>query len=72
LDSFDPKKYWNPNLEIENVVDVTFSLKSTVRYKIVLEKDDPVPYIYEIRRVKGVFYEVFKLHDFPADVQVSC
>ena len=69
MDSFDPKKYWNPNLEIENAVG---DVKSTVRYKIVLEKDDPVPYIYEIRRVKGVFYEVFKLHDFPADVQVSC
>ena len=69
MDSFDPKKYWNPNLEIENAVG---DVKSTVRYKIVLEKDDPVPYIYEIRRVKGVFYEVFELHDFPVDVQVRC
>lgn len=66
MDNFDPSKYWNPNLEIENAVG---DVKTDISYKIVLGKDDPTPYIYEMRRVKGVFLENLELYDFPVDVQ---
>lgn len=67
LDTFDPSKYWNPMIEIENAVG---EIKSDVTYKIVIEKNDPSPIIYEMRKVKGTFLENLELYDFPVDVQV--
>ena len=62
LDSFDATKYWNPMIEIENAVG---EIKSDVSYKIVIEKDDPSPCIYEMRKIKGTFLENLELYDFP-------
>lgn len=66
LDSFDATKFWNPNIEIENAVG---DIKADVSYKIVVEKNDPSPIIYEMRKVKGTFLENLELYDFPVDVQ---
>ena len=59
---FDAAKFWNPNIEIENAVG---DIKADVSYKIVVEKNDPNPTIYEMRKVKGTFLENLELYDFP-------
>ncbi len=53
-------------IEIQNAVG---DIKSDVSHKIILEKDDSIPVIYEMRKLKGTFLENLELYDFPVDVQ---
>lgn len=65
VDCFDPNKYWNPSLYINNSVG---DFKNDVWHKIVYDGID-TPMIYEMRKIKGVFLENLELNDFPVDVQ---
>ncbi|CAF1361737.1 unnamed protein product [Rotaria magnacalcarata] len=65
MDCFDPNKFWNPLLYIDNSVG---DLKNNVWHKVVYDGTD-TPMIYEMRKVKGVFLENLELNDFPVDVQ---
>jgi hypothetical protein len=63
---YDPSVFWTPNLYIENAIG---DLKEELRYKLeVVEKSRPDPNsnsnnltirVCELRKVRGVFYEVF-------------
>jgi hypothetical protein len=61
---FDPRCNWEPELFIENSVG---NLRQDVKYKI--EKINGKTMIYEMRMIKGSFYERLELWDFPLDVQ---
>ncbi|UJR34994.1 hypothetical protein I4U23_027770 [Adineta vaga] len=65
IDSFDPNKFWNPLLYIDNSVG---DLKYDIWHKVVYDGID-IPMIYEMRKIKGVFLENLELNDFPVDVQ---
>ncbi|CAF1388982.1 unnamed protein product [Adineta ricciae] len=65
IDSFDPNKFWNPLLYVDNSVG---DLKNDTWHKVVYDGID-TPMIYEMRKVKGVFLENLELNDFPVDVQ---
>lgn len=83
IDSFDPNKFWNPLLYVDNSVG---DLKNDTWHKVVYDGiDTPMVQkrtfvssdclifgvqIYEMRKVKGVFLENLELNDFPVDVQV--
>jgi len=53
-------------IEIQNAVG---EIKSDVSHKIVIEKDNSIPVIHEMRKLKGTFLENLELYDFPVDVQ---
>ena len=63
-DSFDPDKYWTPDLFIENSIG---AVKQDIKYKIV--KKNNKTFVCEMRNVKGMFYETLELNDFPLDIQ---
>ncbi len=67
IDCFDPNKFWNPLLYIDNSVG---DMKNDVWHKVVYDGMD-TPMIYEMRKVKGIFLENLELNDFPVDVQVK-
>jgi hypothetical protein len=50
---YDPKKHWNPQLYIENAIQLT---KEQINYEIE-NQDDGTVWIKEERNVKGVFWE---------------
>lgn len=64
-DQIDPAKIWKPELFIENAIN---EAKEEVNYKIIPE-DNNLLMLYEIRKVKGLFYENLELENFPLDVQ---
>lgn len=64
-ESIDSNKIWKPDLYVENALG---DVKEEVHYKIIPEDNDQLM-IYEIRRVRGVFYENLELENFPLDVQ---
>ena len=63
-DSFDPDRYWTPDLFIENTIG---NIKQDIKYKIV--KKNNKTFVCEMRNVKGMFYETLELNDFPLDIQ---
>ena len=63
-DSFDPEKYWHPDLFIENTVG---NIKQEIKYKIIRKYGKT--FVCEMRNVKGIFYETLELNDFPLDIQ---
>ncbi|CAF1375144.1 unnamed protein product [Adineta steineri] len=65
IDSFEPSKFWNPLLYVDNSVG---DLKNDTWHKVVYDGID-TPMIYEMRKIKGVFLENLELNDFPVDVQ---
>ncbi|RNA08911.1 gamma aminobutyric acid receptor subunit [Brachionus plicatilis] len=69
------KKYWNPNIYIENALN---DVKKTVSYKIMkrfcAKHDEPEDsnlkfWLYECQQIKGHFFQKLKLKYFPLDVQ---
>ena len=63
-DKFDPRRHWDPELFIQNAVG---NLKQDIKYKI--ERVDNRTMIYEMRMIKGVFWERLELWDFPLGKQ---
>lgn len=57
---FDPRSNWEPEIYIENAVG---NLKQDIKYRI--EKIDNRTRIYEMRNIKGIFWEKLELWDFP-------
>ncbi len=58
--SFDPKKYWVPDLYIENAIGAP---KQDIKYKLV--KKNGKTNVIEMLIVSGTFYETLELNDFP-------
>jgi hypothetical protein len=58
--AFDPRNHWNPELHIENAIG---ELKQEIRYKT--RNINGKCRVYEMRNVKGVFWERLELWDFP-------
>ena len=58
------KPKWTPQLAIENIVSET---KNESWYKI--GNDNGSIYIFEMRRIKGIFYEKLELEKYPFDLQ---
>ena len=65
LEHFDPKNYWNPNLEIDNSVG---DINTEVSYRVIMENNDPHLHIYETTKMKGTFLENLELYDFPVTI----
>ena len=57
---FDPNIHWDPEIYIENVVG---NFKQDVKYRV--EKSGKKTRVYEMRKVKGFFWERLELQDFP-------
>lgn len=68
LKGIDLERFWNPLLFIENVLSET---KEATWLTAIPNAKDEV-FIFERRRVRGVFMENLELNDFPLDVQVGC
>ena len=60
---FDPDKFWNPFIHIENSYG---ELESEVKY--LIDMDGHIPLIREIWKIKGFFMETFELYDFPVSL----
>ena len=58
--TYDPKGFWNPELYIENSLG---NLKQDIKYKVV-NKDNKT-FVYEMRSIKGSFWEKLELGEFP-------
>lgn len=58
------KPKWSPQISIDNVIS---ELKNETWYKVSEEKG--LKYIYEMKRIKGTFYEKLELEKYPFDVQ---
>lgn len=63
LTIYDPKKHWNPNLYIDNAINI----KEMLRYEVSLK--DKTKIITEFRSIKGQFWERIDLQHFPFDIQ---
>jgi hypothetical protein len=63
--SYDAKKHWNPQLTIENAVQIG---KDEVSYTLD-ESASNFTLVTETRRIKGVFWERLELQNFPIDIQ---
>jgi len=63
-DTIDVQKIWKPDFYIENAIN---DVKEEVRYKVVNNQNSLM--IYEIRKVKGTFWEKLELESFPLDIQ---
>ena len=61
------ENYWNPKLYIDNTVG---DPKETI-WKTVVFNSNQEAFIYERRRIKGVFLENMELNQFPFDTQVT-
>ncbi|CAF1003742.1 unnamed protein product, partial [Brachionus calyciflorus] len=61
---FDPRQNWEPEIFIENAVG---NLKQDIKYKV--EKVNNKTRVYEMRNIKGIFWEKLELWDFPLDIQ---
>ena len=57
IETYEPKKHWNPKLFIENAIVV----KEVVSYDVVKEQSQT--YIQETRIVSGTFWESLDLHN---------
>lgn len=57
--------YWHPHLFIENAVG---DLKEQISYSAKQQADQQI-YVYEHRRINGLFWENLNLHHFPTDIQ---
>lgn len=67
IETYDPKKHWNPKLYIENAMQLT---KEDVRYKVAKDAfDGRNTVVTEIRKVRGYFWERLELENFPLDSQ---
>lgn len=64
-DVIDANKIWKPELYIENAIN---DVKEDIRYRIISD-DQGALYVYEIRKVRGLFWEKLELESFPLDVQ---
>jgi hypothetical protein len=60
---FDPRQNWEPELFIENAVG---NLKQEIKYKV--EKRGNRTLIFEMRTIKGIFWERLELWDFPLGI----
>ena len=58
ITEYDPSKYWNPKLFVENTLKVT---QEQIKYEVSKEDDHSV--ITEIRTVKADFWERLELHN---------
>lgn len=58
--NFDPRQNWEPEIYIENAVG---NIKQDIKYRI--ERVDKKTRIYEMRNIKGIFWEKLELWDFP-------
>ncbi len=56
IETYDPKKHWNPRLFVENAIVV----KETISYDVIKEQSQT--YIQETRIVSGTFWESLDLH----------
>ena len=65
-EKFDHKEHWIPQLYIDNSLN---DVKEDVEYKVVYEKKFRRFMIYEIRKLKGLFWEHLELERFPLDIQ---
>lgn len=71
------KKYWNPNIYIENSLnDTQKNISYKIMKKFTLKKDDTEDsnsnlkyWLYEYQQIKGHFFQKLKLKYFPLDVQ---
>ena len=61
-------RYWNPELVIQNGLEEP---KERVWHEL-RHGTSGEAYIYEMRRIKGKFFEKMELYRFPFDVQVIC
>lgn len=61
----DFSQFWNPELIIQNI----FEDPKQKTWHEVRHTSKGEAYIYEMRRLKGKFYETMELNDFPFDVQ---
>ena len=57
---YDPVQNWNPKIFVQNSVG---NLKQEISYKV--QKDGKKTRIYEMRKVRGFFWERLELQDFP-------
>lgn len=57
---FDPHQNWEPELFIENAVG---NLKQDIKYRV--EKNGNSIRVFEMRNIKGIFWERLELWDFP-------
>ena len=58
--TFDPQNHWEPEIFVSNAMG---NLKTEVKYRI--EKIDTKTRVYEMRQIKGFFWEKLELGDFP-------
>lgn len=63
LSTYEPKVHWNPELVIENLIQVT---DQEVTHRT---EDSNGTIVNERRKIRGVFWEKFELHNFPVDIQ---
>jgi hypothetical protein len=56
-DVIDANKIWKPELYIENAIN---DVKEDIRYRIISD-DQGALYVYEIRKVRGLFWEKLEL-----------
>ena len=61
------ENYWNPKLYIDNTVG---EARETIWRTIVFNSNEEA-FVYERRRVKGVFMQNMELSNFPFDTQVT-
>ena len=57
---YDPHQYWKPEIHIENALG---NLTQDIRYKV--ERNGDRTKIFEMRNIKGFFWERLELWDFP-------
>ncbi|RNA23293.1 expressed conserved [Brachionus plicatilis] len=60
--AFDPRSNWEPEIYIENAVG---NLKQEIKYRV--ERDGDKTRIFEMRNIKGIFWEKLELWDFPLE-----
>lgn len=62
-DTFNPNKYWTPDLYIENSFEDPN--KHEIKYKVIKSKNSDQKIIVEMINISGFFYEKLELNDFP-------
>ena len=61
------KNYWTPQLYIDN----TASEMKDHTWRLIVRNENNEAYVYERKRVKGVFVQNMQLKEFPFDTQVN-
>jgi hypothetical protein len=65
-DTFNPSKYWTPDLYIENVFEDPN--KYQIKYKVIKSKNSDQTIVVEMINISGFFYEKLELNDFPIGI----